>query len=574
MAMAEGQTTSGKIVSDDLFPMTGLAAARPPEKRLRISLRLNKTRTLVAGLTLLFMAAGLLAGGWLLWVERRAALDTAQHSTETLVHALAPHYRQVLDDADAVLVAARAAASHSDLADATALADLGAQLDRLVARRPQIARIAVYNSLGEPVAQAMPAGEAAPDGATSRIDPTLYRGLDTGLGVAPVASPDGQSTVALARRFNDGVVVATIAVDAFLTPYRMLDPRPGALLLLLRDDATTLVRDPPIADQAPRREIDLGRLAAGKTAGTVETSVPSDGIARIVSFERLAGKPAYLFAGMAREEALLPWRDQLIPQASVIGTVFLLLGVVGLAAYHVAGNEDRDKAVLWNARNELEVEVRQRTAELEASIVKLSTVADERELLFRDLNHRIRNDLQLISSLLSLQANRLDDAQARGAFEESLERVNSIALVHDLLYSTPGAAVIDVASLMRVLCDRLVTVFRPDGGVVCTVSAASAEVSIDVAIRLGLIVNEVLSNVLKHSFSGGRNGTITVTFRAGERMLKLTVTDDGAGPSMTTSAGETRLGVQLCDLLARNLSAVVLREQLDNCHKFELSLPA
>jgi two-component sensor histidine kinase len=65
-----------------------------------------------------------------------------------------------------------------------------------------------------------------------------------------------------------------------------------------------------------------------------------------------------------------------------------------------------------------------------------------------------------------------------------------------------------------------------------------------------------------------------VTFRAGERMLKLAVTDDGAGPSMTTTAGETRLGVQLVDLLARNLSAVVLREQVDNCHKFELSLPA
>jgi two-component sensor histidine kinase len=80
--------------------------------------------------------------------------------------------------------------------------------------------------------------------------------------------------------------------------------------------------------------------------------------------------------------------------------------------------------------------------------------------------------------------------------------------------------------------------------------------------------------VLKHSFGGGRNGTITVTFRAGERMLKLTVTDDGAGPSMTTSAGETRLGVQLVDLLARNLSAVVLREQIEGLHKFELSLPA
>jgi two-component sensor histidine kinase len=561
-------------VSDNLLPMSGPVPATALAPPLRVTLRLGSARSLVAALTLLFVIAGSLAAVWLLWAERRAALEAAQRSTEALVHALAPHYGQVLEGADAVLVAARAAASHSDLGDGAAVAALTAQLDQLVARRPQIARIGVYNALGEPVAQAMPAGAAAPADASGPLDPTLYRGFDTGFGIAPVASPDGQSTVALARRFNDGAVVATIAAEAFLAPYRMLDPRPGALLLLLRDDGAILVRDPPLGNGSLRREIDLGRLAAGASAGTADVAIPSDGIARIVSFQRLADKPITLFAGMAREEALLPWQHQLIPQVSVIGTVFLLLGIAGLVAYHIASGYDRDKLALWNARSELEAEVGRRTAELEASIVKLSTVADERELLFRDLNHRIRNDLQLISSLLSLQANRLDDAQARGAFEESLERVNSIALVHDLLYSTPGAAVIDLANLVRVLCDRLVAVFRPDGGVVCTVSAASVEVSIDVAIRLGLIVNEILSNVLKHSFGGGRNGTITVTFRAGERMLKLTVTDDGAGPSMTTSAGETRLGVQLVDLLARNLSAVVLREQIESLHKFELSLPA
>jgi two-component sensor histidine kinase len=561
-------------VSDNLLPMSGPVPATELAAPVRVSLRLGSARSLVAALSLLFVIAGSVAAIWLLWAERRAALEAAQRSTEVLVQALAPHYGQVIEGADAVLVAARAAASRSDLADPAAVAALTAQLDQLVARRPQVARIAVYNALGEPVAQAMPAGAAAPAEASGPLNPTLYRGFDTGFGIAPVASPDGQSTVALARRFNDGAVVATVTAEAFLAPYRMLDPRPGALLLLLRDDGAILVRDPPLGDASLRREIDLGRLAASASSGTADVAIPSDGIARIVSFQRLAGKPITLFAGMAREEALLPWQHQLIPQVSVIGTVFLLLGIAGLVAYHIATGYDRDKTALWNARSELEAEVGRRTAELEASIVKLSTVADERELLFRDLNHRIRNDLQLISSLLSLQANRLDDAQARGAFEESLERVNSIALVHDLLYSTPGAAVIDLASLVRVLCDRLVAVFRPDDGVVCTVSAASVEVSIDVAIRLGLIVNEILSNVLKHSFGGGRNGTITVTFRAGERMLKLTVTDDGAGPSMTTSAGETRLGVQLVDLLARNLSAVVLREQIEGLHKFELSLPA
>jgi two-component sensor histidine kinase len=180
----------------------------------------------------------------------------------------------------------------------------------------------------------------------------------------------------------------------------------------------------------------------------------------------------------------------------------------------------------------------------------------EKEILLREIHHRVKNNLQVTSSLLKLQSASIHDPRVLELFAESQNRIRSMALVHEKLYQSSELARVDVADYARSLGALLFRSFGVlDGRIGFTVDAADVFVSIETAVPCGLILNELVSNCLKHAFPGDRGGAVVVTVRTtGNGSGTLVVADDGAGlpPGLDLEQTET-LGLQLVRTLVRQL---------------------
>lgn len=153
----------------------------------------------------------------------------------------------------------------------------------------------------------------------------------------------------------------------------------------------------------------------------------------------------------------------------------------------------------------------------------------EKILLLKEVHHRVKNNLQVISSLLSIQSGYLTDRAAREAYQDSMRRIRSMALVHERLYRSGDLAQIDFADYLRSVTDDLLHSLRRNG-VVLTVEADPVRLGVDIAVPCGLIVNELVTNALKHAYPDGNGGSIRVGFtRRPAGLLELTVADDGVG---------------------------------------------
>lgn len=190
----------------------------------------------------------------------------------------------------------------------------------------------------------------------------------------------------------------------------------------------------------------------------------------------------------------------------------------------------------------------------QAAISLENAILEEKESLLKEVHHRVKNNLQLITSLLSLQAARSADPAVAEQFAESRNRVRSMALVHDNLYRAGSFARISMGPHLRTLCAHLRRAYvhrrRPVG---LTVDADDVTLDLDRAVSCGLIVNELVSNALKHAFAQRREGRITVTLRRQNfDRCSLVVEDDGIGlPADWQSRGT--LGLQLVDDLTNQL---------------------
>ena len=180
----------------------------------------------------------------------------------------------------------------------------------------------------------------------------------------------------------------------------------------------------------------------------------------------------------------------------------------------------------------------------------------EKELLLKEIHHRVKNNLQVISSLLNLQSGKLTDDTARDMFRISQGRVKSMALIHESLYRAGDLASIDFGVYAQRLVNDLVRNYRVGTGVAqLKVDVADVHLGIDKAVPCGLIINELVTNALKYAFPEGRKGTITVSMEKGKKdTLVLTVADDGAGiPKDFDLTQSDSLGMQLVNTLTGQL---------------------
>jgi PAS domain S-box-containing protein len=187
---------------------------------------------------------------------------------------------------------------------------------------------------------------------------------------------------------------------------------------------------------------------------------------------------------------------------------------------------------------------------------QLQTSLAEKEILLKEVHHRVKNNLQIISSLLELQSEYIVEEHSRRFIKESQDRITSIALVHEQLYRSTDLSFIDFACYVDELVDSLCrSLMRDPERIRVKVEIRDIELGIDEAIPCGLIINELVSNSLKHAFPGDGEGEILIQgARDGEGGVRLSVTDTGIGlpPGLNLLETET-LGLQIVGLLTRQL---------------------
>ena len=182
----------------------------------------------------------------------------------------------------------------------------------------------------------------------------------------------------------------------------------------------------------------------------------------------------------------------------------------------------------------------------------------EKEVLLQEIHHRVKNNLQVISSLINMQVRRTEDAASRSALAECQNRVQAIALIHEKLYQSRDYARVPFSDYARSLATNVfcATGVSPENTKL-SVEFENLSLAVDKAIPCGLILNELITNALKHAFPNERRGTVRIQLRKADGELELVVSDNGVGlTSDFDPATSNSLGMQLVQTLV---------EQLDGC---------
>lgn len=239
--------------------------------------------------------------------------------------------------------------------------------------------------------------------------------------------------------------------------------------------------------------------------------------------------------------------------------------------------------------NELEMRVDERTTELvnankalraeiserKRAEQKTRSTLKEKEVLLQEIHHRVKNNLQVISSLLSLQSNYVTDKALSEILQDNRNRIRSMALIHEKLYRSDNLARINIADYLRELAEGLFRVQNTSPPeIYLAIETENVLLNIEKAVPCGLIVNELISNALKHAFPNGRNGEVQIKLVANQNgRVELLIADNGIGFSAKPDmAAGTTLGLYLVELLVNQLEGTIDLEYQGGT-RFKINFP-
>lgn len=202
--------------------------------------------------------------------------------------------------------------------------------------------------------------------------------------------------------------------------------------------------------------------------------------------------------------------------------------------------------------------VRDVTERVAAEEKMLSTLR-EKEVLLKEIHHRVKNNLQVVASLLGLQARAAADEQMRRMLAESQNRVYTMALLHESLYHSPNLSQIDFRDYIHQLVSHLFASYGVEAGRIhLDTKLDRLYLDLDAAVGCGLIINELVSNSLKYAFPDEASGTIRIELRGGEdRLARLVVADNGSGFGNIDLATAKTLGLRLVRTLVEQLGGTI-----------------
>lgn len=199
---------------------------------------------------------------------------------------------------------------------------------------------------------------------------------------------------------------------------------------------------------------------------------------------------------------------------------------------------------------------------------QIKAALEEKETLLKEVHHRVKNNLQVIYSLISLQVSKIDDDTAKEQINSLINRIHSMALVHEKLYVSPELSHVNFREYIEDLSNMLRNIYKSENEVIFEISSDDVFINIEEAVPCGLIINELISNALKYAFPKNVTGEIKISFIQKGNSYILKIEDDGVGFPDTNSEIDYS-GLQLVELLANQLKGTLKREGLGK-NKFTL----
>nr|WP_319375904.1 MASE3 domain-containing protein [uncultured Methanoregula sp.] len=310
------------------------------------------------------------------------------------------------------------------------------------------------------------------------------------------------------------------------------------------------------ADGTPGRFTDVNDVACrmlgytreemiAKTPFDITTDYHNPPLERVIEEQRVSGTSRFETEHLAKDGTIIP--VEVNTHIVTIQGTKVMLGVV-----RDITKRKKAEVLLKHYSEELEQEVKARTEELSASL-------EEKVLLLREIHHRVKNNLQIIISLVNLQMRRVEDERLKQVMAETQNRVRAMALVHEKLYQSGDISRIELAGYTGFLVTHLFTFYGVDSRqVTLKIDIGKIMLNINTAIPLGLIINELASNALKHAFPDSRKGSLSIAVREEGKILHLMVRDDGIGmPEDFDWRNAESLGLRLVVSLVEQLDGTI-----------------
>lgn len=242
---------------------------------------------------------------------------------------------------------------------------------------------------------------------------------------------------------------------------------------------------------------------------------------------------------------------------SILIGLITIMAAIAIILYK--NNQQKQKAnkVLKDKNNEIEETV----AQLKATQISLTAKNAENELLLKEIHHRVKNNLEVVSSLIALQSAKINDPEVQDAMLASQNRVQSMGILHQNLYQSEHLGFIEMKNYFQNLCENILDSYNQTDRIKVNIDMEEVELDVDTAVSVGLIVNELLTNSLKYAFPNGEKGTIKLSLENLDKdHLKLRISDNGVGKSFDSQAKGTGFGTQLVDLLTLQIDGKLEQE--------------
>jgi two-component sensor histidine kinase len=228
--------------------------------------------------------------------------------------------------------------------------------------------------------------------------------------------------------------------------------------------------------------------------------------------------------------------------------------------------EDRDAERTQQLKS-TEEELQRQNEEIANHLSVISNQRQEKAVILREVYHRVKNNLQVVESLLKMKSRSLADTTARGAFDTSMQRIRVMGMVHEHLYQTPDLGAVSLVAYLRGLIDGAIAAHpgKP-GKAKFELDVEEVPLALDVAIPFGLLMNELLSNCLEHGLPKESAGQIQILVRRTAKGVGLAIKDNGTGlPEGFDPTRSTSMGLKLASSLAHQLGGTLQFASSDGC---------
>ncbi len=402
-------------------------------------------------------------------------------------------------------------------------------------------------------------------------------------------APGIEEALAVARQNHDLVYVVVTAGDSVVAAF---NPEMAERNLFRQPGSRPRVQGEVVKEQAVARwgGEEIGRVYVGLSLEEVRRQVRTSrvkiaaisllvlgvGFAAVLSSSIVLTEPLQAIARTARRIAA----GDLSQRATVRGKGEI--AVLASAFNKMMDDLASAYARLEEANAHLERRVEERTqqlrnevAERERAQQRIAAALREKTVLFQEVHHRVKNNMQVISSMLRLQSGYLSDPQALEAFNECQNRVKTMALIHEKLYQSKNLAMIDFGEYVQSLASQVVRSYGQRAAQVQTkVEVKDVVLGVDAGIPCGLIINELLSNAVKHAFPEGK-GTVSLRMNRSDGLIELRVVDDGIGfPKDVDFRNPGSLGLQLVNTLVNQLEGSMELVSNGKGSEFRITFPA